>query len=118
MSWRDRKAGCWTSRGEIQNGTIAFANPARTEPVLNLYLKTVVEQYNIAINFAGPLDRLKTNYTSDPSLPPLDIINLLAFGQTSPEKASNTSTPRSLGAESVIAGQVAKDVQNLTGIRN
>ncbi len=107
-------------RFEIQNGTIAFANPAKTEPVLNLYVKTVVEQYNITINFSGPLDRLKTNYTSDPSLPPLDIINLLAFGQTTAEKASNASTPASLGAEQAlaqgVAGQVATKVQNLTGI--
>jgi translocation and assembly module TamB len=107
-------------RFEIQNGTIAFANPAKTQPVLNLYVKTTVEQYNITINFSGPLDRLKTNYTSDPSLPPLDIINLLAFGQTTAEKASNASTPASLGAESAlaqgVAGQVASKVQNLTGI--
>jgi len=107
-------------RFEIESGTIAFANPAKTEPVLNLYVKTVVEQYNITINFAGPLDHMKTNYTSDPSLSQLDIINLLAFGQTSAEKASNASTPASLGAQSAlaqgVAGQVAKGVQNLTGI--
>jgi translocation and assembly module TamB len=107
-------------RFEIQNGTIAFVNPAKTEPVLDLYVKTTVEQYNITINFSGPLDRLKTNYTSDPSLPPLDIINLLAFGQTTAEKASNASPPASLGAESAlaqgVAGQVASKVQNLTGI--
>ncbi len=107
-------------RFEIQSGTIAFVNPAKTEPVLNLYVKTTVEQYNITINFSGPIDRLKTNYTSDPSLPPIDIINLLAFGQTTAEKASNGSTPASLGAQSVlaqgVAGQVAKGVQNLTGI--
>ena len=107
-------------RFEVQNGTIVFSNPARTEAVVNLYVKTVVQQYNISINFAGPVDRLKTTYTSDPSLPPLDIINLLAFGQTNAERASKASTPASLGAESVIAqgvaGQVAKGVQNLTGL--
>ncbi|MCU1239781.1 MAG: hypothetical protein JWO71_507 [Candidatus Acidoferrum typicum] len=107
-------------RFEIQSGTIAFVNPARTEPVLNLYVKTTIEQYNITINFSGPLDRLKTNYTSDPSLPPIDIINLLAFGQTTAERASNASTPASLGAQSVlaqgVASQVAKGVQNLAGI--
>ena len=107
-------------RFEIESGTIAFANPAKTEPVLNLYVKTVIEQYNITINFSGSLDHLKTNYTSDPSLAQLDIINLLAFGQTTAEKASSASTPASLGAQSVlaqgVAGQVAKGVQNLTGI--
>jgi translocation and assembly module TamB len=107
-------------RFEIENGTIAFANPVRTEPVLNLYVKTTVEQYNITINFSGPLDRLRTNYTSDPALPPVDIINLLAFGQTTAEKASQESTPASLAAQNVVAGQaasaVASKVQNLTGI--
>ena len=107
-------------RFEIQSGTIVFANPVRTEPVVNLYVNTKIEQYNITINFVGPLDRLKTNYTSDPSLPPLDIINLLAFGQTTAEKASTASTPASVGAESAlaqgVAGQVGKGVQNLTGI--
>jgi translocation and assembly module TamB len=107
-------------RFEIQSGTIAFVNPARTEPVLNLYVKTTIEQYNITINFSGPIDRLKTNYTSDPSLPPIDIINLLAFGQTTAERASNASAPSSLAAQSVlaqgVASQVAKGVQNLAGI--
>jgi translocation and assembly module TamB len=107
-------------RFEIQSGTIAFVNPARTEPVLNLYVKTTIEQYNITINFSGPIDHLKTNYTSDPSLPPIDIINLLAFGQTTAERASNASAPSSLAAQSVlaqgVASQVAKGVQNLAGI--
>ena len=105
-------------RFEVQSGTIAFANPAKTEPVLNLYVKTTIEQYNITVNLSGPVDRLKTSYTSDPSLPPVDIINLLAFGQTTAEKASNP--PASLGAQSVlaqgVAGQVATRLQSLTGI--
>ena len=107
-------------RFELQNGSVLFSNPVETEPVLNLYVTTTVEQYKITVNLLGPVDRLKTNYTSDPALAPLDIINLLAFGQTTAEQASNAATPASLGAESVIAqgvgGQVAKGVQGLTGI--
>jgi translocation and assembly module TamB len=107
-------------RFEIQSGTIAFGNPVRTEPVVNLFVNTTLQQYKITMNFVGPLDRLKTNYTSDPSLPPLDIINLLAFGKTTADSASNTSTPASLGAESAlargVAGQIGKGVQNMTGI--
>src|SRR6202040_3744342 len=85
-----------------------------------LYVKTFIEQYNITINFSGPIDRLKTTYTSDPSLPPIDIINLLAFGQTTAERASNATVPTSLAAQSVlaqgVASQFAKGVQNLAGI--
>ena len=107
-------------RFEVDSGTVAFANPVRTEPVVNLFVKTTVEQYNITIHFTGPVEQLKTTYTSEPSLPQMDIINLLAFGQTTAEKASNATTPTSLGAESAlaqgVAGQVAKGVQSATGL--
>ena len=107
-------------RFEVDRGTVAFANPVRTEPVVNLYVKTTVEQYNITIHFNGPVEQMKTTYTSEPSLPQMDIINLLAFGQTTAEKASNAATPTSLGAESAlaqgVAGQVAKGVQSATGL--
>jgi translocation and assembly module TamB len=107
-------------RFEIQSGTIAFANTVRTEPVVSLYVDTVIDQYTITVNLSGPLDRLKSTYTSDPSLATADIINLLAFGQTTADAASNASTPASMAAESAVASaagsQVASQVQKLTGI--
>ncbi|MGH9684640.1 MAG: translocation/assembly module TamB domain-containing protein [Candidatus Acidiferrales bacterium] len=106
-------------RYEVQSGTIEFANPVQTEPIVNLYVSTTVEQYKITLNFIGPIDRLRTNYTSDPPLSPSDIINLIAFGKTATE-ASTTNTPASLGAESLLASsvgsQVSGKVEKLTGI--
>jgi len=106
-------------RFEIQNGTLAFANSFRTDPNLNLYVSTVVQQYNITINVTGKTDKLKMDYRSDPALPSADIINLLAFGQTTADAASG-ATPASVGAESAVAGavggQVASQVQKLAGI--
>ena len=106
-------------RYEVQSGTIEFANPVMTQPVLNLYVTTTVEQYDITVNFTGPVDRMRTNYTSTPPLPPADIINLIARGQTAEESATS-STPASLGAESVLAqgvgGQVSGKLEQLTGI--
>src|SRR5712671_276970 len=107
-------------RYEIQSGTIQFANPVHTVPVVNLYVKTTVQQYNITLNFVGPVDRLRTNYTSDPPLPPADIINLVAFGKTSEQAASSPSTPATLGAESVLAqgaaSQLSGKLEKFTGI--
>src|ERR1035438_932053 len=80
-------------RLEIQSGAIAFGNTVRTEPVLDLSVSTVVDQYTITINLNGPMDRLKTSYTSDPSLSTADIINHLAFRQTTANAASSASTP-------------------------
>lgn len=107
-------------RFEVQSGTIDFANPARTEPVLRLYIGTTIEQYKITLNLSGPIDRLKTNYTSEPSLPPADIVHLLAFGNTSEEAASAPTQSAAMGAESVLAqgvsSQVAGKLENITGI--
>jgi translocation and assembly module TamB len=104
---------------QVQSGTVIFANPVRTEPTLNLYVTTTVQQYNITLNFIGPVDRLRTNYVSDPALPPVDIIHLLAFGKTTAQSAA-TATPASLGAESVIANgltsQVSSRIEKLVGI--
>jgi translocation and assembly module TamB len=107
-------------RFEVQSGTIEFANPARTEPVLNLHVTTTVEQYNVTLTLSGPIERLKTNYTSDPALPPADIIHLLAFGNTQEEAASAPGSSVSSSAESVLAqgvsSQVAGKLENVTGI--
>lgn len=109
-----------SKRFEIQSGTIEFANPVRTNPVLNLHVTTTVEQYQVTLNLSGPVDRLKTTYTSDPALPPADIIHLLAFGKTAEESASAPTSSAATSAESVLAqgvsGQVAGKLENLTGI--
>jgi translocation and assembly module TamB len=93
----------------LQQGTLDFANPSRTQPVVNVAVNTTIQQYNIALQFYGPTDHLRTNYTSVPSLPPADIINLLAFGKTSEASAANP-TPGNLGAQSLIASQVSSQV--------
>ncbi len=98
------------NRYVIQGGTIAFVNAVETTPVVNLQVNTTVQQYNVAMRFQGPLDRLHTEYTSDPALPPADIIHLLAFGTT--EEAANASPSQSsaLGAEGVVASQVSGQI--------
>lgn len=107
-------------RYQVQSGTVSFANPVHTEPVVDVYVQTTVRQYDITLNFVGPIERLRTNYTSVPPLSPSDIINLLAFGKTTEEAAAAGSTPASVGAESVVAqgvgSQVSGKLQNLTGL--
>jgi translocation and assembly module TamB len=98
-----------SNRYVLQTGTIDFANPVQTTPVVNVTADTTVQQYNVHLHFTGPLDHLRTAYTSDPALPPADIINLLAFGKTTEAAAANP-TPGTLGAESTIASQVSSQV--------
>jgi translocation and assembly module TamB len=104
----------------LQSGTIDFVNPVRTEPVLNLAINTTVQQYDIAMRFEGPIDKMRTAYTSVPALPPADIINLLAFGKTSEASAANPNPPGNLAAESAVAsavsGQVTNRIEKIAGI--
>jgi translocation and assembly module TamB len=102
-------------RFTLQNGTIQFVNPVKTEAVVNLRVSTTVEQFNLNLGFVGPLDRLQTTYTSDPTLPPVDVINLLFTGHTTQAGQTSVANPQSLLA-SQLAGQVSSRVQKLTGI--
>ena len=94
----------------LNGGTIEFVNPAETQPVVNLALNTSIQQYNIFMRFSGPIDQLRTNYSSDPSLPAADIINLLAFGTTTEASANAPATPASQAAQSLVASQVSSQV--------
>jgi translocation and assembly module TamB len=99
------------NRYVVQSGTIDFRNPSRTEPVLNISANTTIQQYDIQMHLWGPADKLNTNYSSDPALPPSDIINLIAFGKTAEASAANP-TPGALGAQSAIASQVSSQITN------
>ncbi len=97
------------NRYVVESGTVDFANPAETQANVNLTVSTTIQQYNIHLQFQGPVDRLHTAYMSDPSLPPSDIINLLAFGKTTEASAANPA-PGNLGAEAAVASQVSGQI--------
>ena len=104
-------------RYQIERGIVAFSNPNRTEPVLNVRLTTTINQYNLSLTFLGPLDKMQTSYVSDPQLPTADIINLIARGKTTQQAAAS---PSNLGASSLLAqgaaSQVSSGVQKLAGL--
>jgi len=97
------------NRYVLQPSSLDFINPYRIEPRMNLSIDTKVQQYTIHMFLRGNIDRLRTAYTSEPALPPSDIINLLVFGRTT-EAAEANPTPGNLGAESLIASSVSSQV--------
>ena len=97
------------NRFVLNGGTIQFVNPSETQPVVNVSLTTSIQQYNIDLRFQGPVDQLRTQYSSDPALPAADIIHLLAFGQTT-EASNATATPANQAAESLVASQVSSQL--------
>ncbi len=99
------------NRYVLTGGTIQFVNPSVTEPVVNVTINTTIQQYDIKLRFEGPVDQMRTQYSSDPSLPSADIIHLLAFGQTT-EASAAAATPASQAAESLVANQVTSQVSS------
>ena len=100
----------------LSRGIINFVDPNQTQPVLNMQITTVIDQYNLTIDLRGPMNKLQISYLSDPPLPPVDIIKLIAFG-TAP------GAPESFGASTVLAqglgeveSAVGSGVSKLTGI--
>lgn len=111
------------TRYTIERGDVTFTNPVRVEPVLDVEVTTRVRDYDIALGFHGPLDRLSTTYRSDPPLPTTDIIALLAFGTTRQESAivSEANPSFTESASNAILGQALNSastnrVQKLFGV--
>jgi translocation and assembly module TamB len=103
------------NRYQLQRGIITFDNPNVTTPMLNVQVTSKIEQYNLTLTLIGPIDRLTTNYVSDPALPTADIISLLYRGQTTEEAAAaGTSTDSFLAGQA--ASQFSSSVQKLAGI--
>jgi translocation and assembly module TamB len=102
-------------RYQLQRGVITFDDPNQTHPVLNVSATTRVEQYNLTLTLRGPLDKLTTEYVSDPPLATADVINLIARGKTTQEQAASSQSTDSMIA-SQVAGQLSSGVQKLAGI--
>lgn len=66
----------------VNTGTIAFYNPVRIEPILDVSLQTQAQGVTVTLRVTGPVDNMKLSYTSDPPLQFQEIVRLLAAGQT------------------------------------
>lgn len=89
----------------INRGDIQFLNPFRIDPVISLDVTTRKQQYDISLDFSGPLEKLRVNYRSDPPLPVPDIQNLLVLGRAPTTNGYNTVNPAlaSVGSNTVLS---------------
>jgi translocation and assembly module TamB len=70
------------SQYRVDNGTIAFYNPVRVEPILDVSLETEAKGVTVTLRVTGPVDNMKLSYTSDPPLEFQEIVSLLTSGTT------------------------------------
>ncbi|HKM46820.1 MAG TPA: translocation/assembly module TamB domain-containing protein, partial [Terriglobales bacterium] len=87
----------------LERGDVTFANPAKTQPIIDLTATTRVRDYDITVQLRGDASApngLKPTWQSEPQLPEADVIALLALGRTREESASaNSSGSFGLGGE-------------------
>lgn len=80
---------------KLDRGDVTFANPAKTQPIVDLQASTRVRDYDITVQFRGDVSAtngLKVTWQSEPQLPEADVIALLALGRTREESAAAGST--------------------------
>ena len=112
----------------IDRGDITFANPAKTEPILDIQASTRVRDYDITVTLNGDASKpngLRATWRSEPPLPEADVIALLALGRTREESAAATQTSGSFGfggeASNLLINEalnsaVSSRVQRLFGV--
>ncbi|MGA2739590.1 MAG: translocation/assembly module TamB domain-containing protein [Bryobacteraceae bacterium] len=101
----------------VNQGSIAFYNPVKIEPVLNMDLDTKARGIDVILNISGPIDKLNLTPRSDPPMPLTDIVALLATG-ISPTSdyatlMSGPAAPQSLqqmGASALLGQAIASPV--------
>jgi len=111
------------NRYTVTRGNIDFADPVRIDPVVDIEAESQVRNYRVILSVSGRGDKLKLNMRSDPPLPELEIVSLIAGGQTR-EEITNVRDPRSAptseqvfqsGAASILSDLLQQRVGNRLG---
>ena len=101
----------------VNQGSIAFYNPVKIDPVIDIDLDTKARGIDVILNIAGPIDKLSLTPRSDPPMPFSDIVALLATG-VSPTSdyatlMSGPASPQSMqqmGAQALLGEAIASPV--------
>jgi len=111
------------TRYELQHGEIAFTNPVRIQPTIDLNATARVEEYDITLGMHGTFEKPSITYRSDPPLPEADVVALLALGRTENQErlytqqqeqsSANPTTDALLGG--ALNATVSSRVQKLFG---
>ena len=101
----------------LSQGSIAFYNPVKIEPILNIDLETKARGIDITLTVSGPLTKLTLTPRSDPPLQFSEIVALLATGRAPTSDPSlltqQSSEPQSwqqMGASALLGSAIANPV--------
>jgi translocation and assembly module TamB len=111
------------NRYRITRGNIDFVDPLRIEPVVDVQAESEVRDYRVILAITGRGKQLHLEMRSDPPLPELEIVSLIAGGRTREEYAARPSpavpTGEQLfqsGAASILFDLLQQRVGNRLGL--
>lgn len=79
------------NRYHITRGNIDFIDPLRIEPVIDVQAESEVRDYRVILGVTGRGQQLHMNLRTDPPLPELEVVSLIAGGRTREELAARSS---------------------------
>ncbi len=102
----------------VNQGSVAFYNPLRIAPVLDVDLQTVAKGVEVTLNISGPVEDMKLTYHSDPPLQFSELLALLATGKApasdptiiAREPATPPQTFEQMGESALVSQAVANPV--------
>jgi translocation and assembly module TamB len=110
-------------RYDITRGNIDFVDPLRIDPVVNVQAESDLRDYRVILGVTGQGDKLGVDLRSDPPLPELELVSLIAGGKTRQElqETGATSIPTSEelfqgGAASVLVDLLRSRLGNRFGL--
>ncbi|MGH9464724.1 MAG: translocation/assembly module TamB domain-containing protein, partial [Thermoanaerobaculia bacterium] len=99
----------------VERGELAFANPFRIEPVIDLAARAELRDYDVTLNLSGTLDRLEVAVASDPPLADVDVLTLLAGGEVAAGGPGEAQAGSGVTAAGLLYGQAAAAVGRRVG---
>jgi len=111
------------NRYTVTRGNIDFVDPLKIQPVIDIEAESQVRDYRVILSITGRGDNPKLSMRSDPPLPELEIVSLIAGGRTREEIAakSGSAVPTSeqlfqSGAASLLFDLLQQRVGNRLGL--
>ncbi len=101
----------------LERGQLVFADPYRLEPEVDLVATTKVRDFDVTLSLSGPMERLEARFSSEPPLPDVEVLRLLAGGdayvdqaELVPDRSSQLDEERENSAATFLYGQAASAI--------
>jgi len=100
-------------RYTITRGNVDFVDPVGIDPRIDIQAEADIRDYRVSLLFTGQGDDIQMTPRSDPALPEIEILSLIAGGRTIgelDEEARRRGDPQSGASEDLLFQGVASNV--------